>query len=58
MVSGHALVEILSDRGGHVASEVVTWPTQRGYHDVVLTVDTDTTWTQRHAGRIATAEQS
>ncbi|MGW1158355.1 alkaline phosphatase family protein [Streptomyces sp. NPDC002519] len=36
-------------------TNVVMWPTQRGYYDVVITVDTDTTWTQRYAGRIATA---
>jgi phospholipase C len=33
------------------------WPTQQGYYDVVISVDTDTTWTQRYAGRIATAEK-
>jgi len=33
---------------------VVMWPTQRGYYDVVITVDTSTAWTQRYAGRIAT----
>lgn len=35
-------------------AHVVTWPTMRGYYDVVVTVDADTTWTQRYAGRIAT----
>jgi len=30
------------------------WPTRNGYYDVVMTVDTDSTWTQRYAGRIAT----
>lgn len=38
----------------HGATKVVTWPTQEGYYDVVVTVDNDTTWTQRYAGRIAT----
>ncbi|MFD4949322.1 alkaline phosphatase family protein [Streptomyces sp. NPDC058409] len=37
-------------------TKVVMWPTQQGYYDVVITVDTDTTWTQRYAGRIATAD--
>ncbi|MFD3520914.1 alkaline phosphatase family protein [Streptomyces sp. NPDC058653] len=37
----------------HGGSKVVTWPTQDGYYDLVVTVDTDTTWTQRYAGRIA-----
>ncbi|MFI1092285.1 alkaline phosphatase family protein [Streptomyces sp. NPDC020917] len=40
-------------RGG--GTSVVMWPTQQGYYDVVLTVDTDSTWTHRYAGRIATA---
>ncbi|MFD8335315.1 alkaline phosphatase family protein [Streptomyces solisilvae] len=35
-------------------TKVVMWPTQQGYYDVVITVNTDTTWTQRYAGRIAT----
>ncbi|MEV6005993.1 alkaline phosphatase family protein [Streptomyces sp. NPDC051976] len=35
-------------------SQVVMWPTHNGYYDVVLTVDTDSAWTQRYAGRIAT----
>ncbi|MGN5377337.1 alkaline phosphatase family protein [Streptomyces lasalocidi] len=30
-------------------TNVVMWPTQQGYYDVVITVDTDTTWTQRYA---------
>jgi phospholipase C len=34
-------------------TSVVMWPTQQGYYDVVITVDTDTTWTQRYAGRVA-----
>jgi phospholipase C len=48
-------------RGGtrvvHVAggrSRTITWPTQRGYYDVVLTADTGTGWRQRYAGRVAT----
>jgi phospholipase C len=41
-------------RGGK--TDVVMWPTEQGYYDVVLTVDTDTAWTQRYAGRIATTE--
>ncbi|MEU6658888.1 alkaline phosphatase family protein [Streptomyces sp. NPDC046821] len=36
-------------------THVVMWPTQEGYYDVVVTVNTDTIWTQRYAGRIATA---
>ncbi|WUG11558.1 DUF756 domain-containing protein [Streptomyces sp. NBC_00466] len=36
-------------------TKVVMWPTQEGRYDVVVTVDTDTTWTQRYAGRVATA---
>ncbi|MEY9904987.1 phospholipase C [Catenulispora sp. MAP12-49] len=39
---------------GHTST--VTWPTKQGYYDVVLTVDADAAWTQRYAGRIATAE--
>ncbi|WP_406113245.1 alkaline phosphatase family protein [Streptomyces sp. NBC_01014] len=39
----------------HGKTKVVMWPTQEGRYDVVVTVDTDTTWTQRYAGRIATA---
>lgn len=35
-------------------TNIVMWPTQEGYYDVVITVDTDTTWTQRYAGRITT----
>ncbi|HEY4464060.1 MAG TPA: phospholipase domain-containing protein, partial [Streptosporangiaceae bacterium] len=35
-------------------TNVVMWPTQQGYYDAVITVDTDTNWTQRYAGRIAT----
>lgn len=35
-------------------TKVVMWPTQQGYYDVGITVDADTTWTQRYAGRIAT----
>ncbi|NUH40201.1 DUF756 domain-containing protein [Streptomyces samsunensis] len=35
-------------------TKVVMWPTQQGYYDVVITLNTDTTWTQRYAGRIAT----
>ncbi|MFI9777366.1 phospholipase domain-containing protein [Streptomyces sp. NPDC051956] len=38
----------------HGAKKVVMWPTQEGYYDVVVTVDSDTAWTQRYAGRIAT----
>src|SRR5882757_1249813 len=40
-------------RGGK--TNTVMWPTEQGYYDVVITVDTDTTWTQRYAGRIATS---
>jgi phospholipase C len=40
-------------RGG---TKVVKWPTQDGYYDVIVTVNTDTNWTQRYAGRIATAK--
>ncbi|MEZ0112092.1 phospholipase C [Catenulispora sp. EB89] len=38
-------------------TRVVTWPTQEGYYDVVLTADSDAAWTQRYAGRVATAEK-
>ena len=38
-------------------THTVLWPTQQGYYDVVLTVDTDSAWTQRYAGRIATTGQ-
>ncbi|MBS2534941.1 DUF756 domain-containing protein [Catenulispora sp. NF23] len=38
-------------------TKTVTWPTQQGYYDVVLTVDSDNTWTQRYAGRVATHER-
>ncbi|WP_406348715.1 DUF756 domain-containing protein [Streptomyces sp. NBC_00144] len=37
-------------------TKVVMWPTQEGYYDVVVTADTDSTWTQRYAGRLATTE--
>jgi phospholipase C len=40
----------------HGKTKVVMWPTRQGYYDVVLTVDADSTWTQRYAGRIATTE--
>ncbi|MFI5608550.1 alkaline phosphatase family protein [Amycolatopsis sp. NPDC051903] len=40
-------------RGGK--HEIVAWPTENGYYDVVVTVDSDSSWTQRYAGRIATA---
>jgi phospholipase C len=36
--------------------QVVPWPTRSGYYDVVITADTGTGWTQRYAGRVATAE--
>lgn len=42
-------------RGGRTTD--VRWPTQQGYYDVVLTVDTDTSWTQRYAGRIAVSRE-
>ncbi|MFJ2958976.1 alkaline phosphatase family protein [Streptomyces sp. NPDC087270] len=35
-------------------TKVVSWPTQEGYYDVVVTADADAAWTQRYAGRIAT----
>ncbi|MBO0834521.1 MAG: DUF756 domain-containing protein, partial [Actinobacteria bacterium] len=38
-------------------TSVVMWPTQDGYYDVVITVDTDNTWMQRYAGRNATTGQ-
>lgn len=37
-------------------TKVVMWPTQEGYYDVVVTADTDSIWTQRYAGRLATTE--
>ncbi|KUM99453.1 phospholipase [Streptomyces yokosukanensis] len=39
----------------HGETKLVMWPTLEGYYDVVVTVNTDETWTQRYAGRIATA---
>jgi phospholipase C len=38
----------------HGRTKVVMWPAQEGYYDVVVTAGTDTAWTQRYAGRIAT----
>jgi phospholipase C len=35
-------------------TKTVTWPTQDGYYDVIVTAGTDPTWTQRYAGRNAT----
>ncbi|WP_345630147.1 alkaline phosphatase family protein [Rugosimonospora acidiphila] len=46
-------VQVFHVTGGK--SEVVTWPTEEGYYDVVITADTGTGWTQRYAGRVATA---
>lgn len=40
----------------HGKMKTYTWPTQDGYYDVVITVDTDSAWTQRYAGRIATTD--
>ena len=37
------------------ASTEVDWPTQDGYYDVIITADTGNGWTQRYAGRVATA---
>ncbi|MDT8911975.1 alkaline phosphatase family protein [Amycolatopsis sp. PS_44_ISF1] len=34
---------------------ILTWPTENGYYDVIVTVEGDDTWQQRYAGRIATA---
>jgi phospholipase C len=42
----------------HVAggkSTNVDWPTQDGYYDVIVTADAGNGWTQRYAGRVATA---
>ncbi|MFE2443185.1 alkaline phosphatase family protein [Streptomyces melanosporofaciens] len=39
----------------HGETKVVMWPTQEGYYDVVVTADADAAWTQRYAGRVATA---
>lgn len=44
--------QVLSVAAG--GSVVVTWPTEEGYYDVILTADTGTGWTQRYAGRVAT----
>ncbi|KIF71641.1 phospholipase C [Streptomyces sp. AcH 505] len=41
----------------HGRTRTVTWPTQEGYYDVVVTVDEDTTWSRRYAGRVATADR-
>lgn len=40
----------------HGRTKSVTWPTQEGYYDVIVTVERDTTWSRRYAGRVATAE--
>ena len=40
--------------GGGQSTEV-DWPTQDGYYDVIITADTGNGWTQRYAGRVATA---
>jgi phospholipase C len=42
----------------HVAGGATTeidWPTQDGYYDVIITADTGNGWSQRYAGRVATA---
>ncbi|HEY0248041.1 MAG TPA: alkaline phosphatase family protein [Gryllotalpicola sp.] len=42
----------------HVAggkSTKVDWPTRDGYYDVIVTADAGNGWTQRYAGRVATA---
>jgi phospholipase C len=49
-VGGTRVVHV---KGGQ--STEVDWPTQDGYYDIVLTADTGTGWTQRYAGRVATA---
>ncbi len=35
------------------AKEAVSWPTEEGYYDVVITADTGTGWQHRYAGRVA-----
>jgi phospholipase C len=45
--------QIVHVKGGQSAE--VAWPTQDGYYDVIITADTGNGWTQRYAGRVATA---
>jgi phospholipase C len=45
--------QIVHVKGGE--STEVDWPTQDGYYDVIVTADTGNGWTQRYAGRVATA---
>lgn len=45
--------QIVHVKGGK--SVEVDWPTQDGYYDVIITADTGNGWTQRYAGRVATA---
>jgi phospholipase C len=55
-LTGHDFVD--ETQVVHLAAgkhKVVPWPTVRGYYDVVITADTGTGWTQRYAGRVATA---
>jgi len=49
-VGGTKVVHV---KGGD--STDVDWPTQDGYYDVIITADTGNGWTQRYAGRVATA---
>jgi phospholipase C len=55
-LTGHDFVDdtrvVHLDPGNH---KVVPWPTKNGYYDLVITADTGTGWTQRYAGRVATA---
>jgi phospholipase C len=45
--------QVVHVKGGESAE--VDWPTQDGYYDVIVTADTGNGWTQRYAGRVATA---
>ncbi|HEY4267954.1 MAG TPA: alkaline phosphatase family protein [Galbitalea sp.] len=45
--------QVIHVAGG--ASTEFDWPTQDGYYDVIITADTGNGWTQRYAGRVATA---
>jgi phospholipase C len=45
--------QVVYVKGGQ--STEVDWPTQDGYYDVIITTDTGNGWTQRYAGRVATA---
>lgn len=58
-VKQEAQVKLKLHNGGtkpvrYTLTATTTSAAQQGYYDVVVTVDTDSTWMQRYAGRIAT----